>query len=127
MHYGLTERLASIRGLGVTSEEAMRLYSNPKKLINLLTEKAKIFIKDDGAEVIIPGCTILSTVLSANNCCEINGVPIIDPIAASIKMAEVLVDLRKSCKYQVSRTGLYGREKDAPLSLPLKYGAISKD
>jgi Asp/Glu/hydantoin racemase len=106
---------------------AMRLYSNPKKLINLLTEKAKIFIKDDGAEVIIPGCTILSTVLSANNFCEINGVPIIDPIAASIKMAEVLVDLRKSCNYQVSRTGLYGREKDAPLSLPLKYGAISKD
>jgi Asp/Glu/hydantoin racemase len=121
MRSGFTARLASVKGMGLTSEQACQLHSNPKKLADALTKMSKRLIKEDGAEVIIPGCTILSTILTANNIFEVNGVPVIDGVATSIKMAEALVDLKRSCNYKVCRNGLYGREKGALLSAPLRY------
>ncbi len=121
MRYGLTAKLGSVRGIGLTSEEARKLYGEPEKLIDTLLKVAETVIKEDGAEVIIPGCTILSTILTASNISEVSGVPIIDGVATSIKMAESLVDLKKCCNYKVCRNALYGREKGAPLSAPLRY------
>jgi allantoin racemase len=119
--YGLSERLGSVRGMGVTSEEAMKLYGDPEKLVKEFLKTSKVVLKEERIEVIIPGCTILSTILSAQNISGVDGVPIIDGVATSIKMAESLADLKQTCKYQVCRNGLYGREVGAPLSLPLRY------
>lgn len=122
VRYGLTAKLASVRGVGVTAEEAMKLYGEPNKLIDTFLRVSETAIKEDGAEVIIGGCTILTTILTASNISEVRGVPIIDGVATSIKMAESLVDLKKCCNYKVCKKTLYGREEQgAPLTVPLRY------
>jgi len=124
--YGLTAKLGSVRGMGVTAEDAIMLYSEPKKLVDAFLRVSKTVIEEDRAEVIIPGCTLISSILTAENKSEIDGAPIIDGLGTAIKMAENLVELREKCDYGVCRNGLYGREEGAPLSVPLNYGFVTK-
>ena len=76
-------------------------------------------IREDEAEVVIPGCTIVSTMLTSQKVFEIDEVPIIDPVYAGIKMAEVLVDLKKTYGIGVCRASIYaaaaGWEKEKPI------------
>jgi len=106
--YGLADRLASIRIAGFSSEEALNSIANPQELTSrLTTEIANRAIREDKAEVIIPGCTILSNILTHCQIYEIDGVPLIDPVWAGIKMAETLVDLKDSFGVGVCRRSIY--------------------
>ncbi|MFC2046800.1 aspartate/glutamate racemase family protein [Chloroflexota bacterium] len=117
--YGLAEKLASIRHTDIRPMEIAALYAKPASLIEMFSELAVKAVREDGAEVIIPGCTCLSTFLTAQNVYEIEKAPIIDPVWAGIKMAEVLVDLKKSYGVVVSRAGIYSApiqwEKEMPI------------
>jgi allantoin racemase len=63
----------------------------------------------DGADVLILGCGLVSVILSEGaGMMEIDGVPIITPIAAAVKMAESLVDLRKGGVKTKSSVGYWG-------------------
>jgi len=105
--YGMGDRLARIAHLGISLSEAASLYGDPEELVRLFSEKASRTIAESGAEVIIPGCTILSSFLNASKIYEIDGVPVIDPVWAGVKMAEVMVDLRKSYGIGVCRASIY--------------------
>ena len=69
----------------------------------------------DGAEVIIPACAALSPATSLLGYKEVpgTGVPVIDVTQAAVKMAELLVDLKRSI-------GLGKSQKSAYKSLPPK-------
>jgi allantoin racemase len=69
----------------------------------------------DGAEVIIPACAALSPATSLLGYKEVpgTGVPVIDVTQAAVKMAELLVDLKRSI-------GLGKSQKSAYKSLPAK-------
>ena len=116
---GLAEKLASIRYAPLGFGEAAALYQDPPKLVRVFRESAVRVIEEDGAEAIIPGCTVLSTMLTSQGVYEIDGVPLVDPVWAALKMAEVLVDLKKAYGMGVCRSTIYSAaanwEKEIPI------------
>jgi allantoin racemase len=58
---------------------------------------------EDGAEVLIMGCGLISPVLRQAGLTEVNGAAIIEPTIASIKFTELLVDLHKAKMPFISR------------------------
>jgi allantoin racemase len=65
------------------------------RLVEVLVEEAAQAVVEDGAHIIIPGCTQMIGLASevqrglAQRGCE---VPVIDPPAVAVKMAEALVE-----------------------------------
>ena len=76
---------------------------------------------EDETEVIIAGCTILSSILTNRKVYEVDGLPLIDPVWAGVKMAEVLVDLKRAYGVGVCRKSIYSAsvswEKEIPIEL----------
>lgn len=110
--YGLKDKLASIRcprGLIFQDAAEMSFAGGEKqaKLVDLLVKEMGKAIEEDGAEVLFVGCTIGSTVLSMNNVHQVDGRPIIDPLAAEIKMAEVLADFQRVHGTCVCKSSIY--------------------
>ncbi len=61
----------------------------------------------DGAQVIIAGCGLMSPALTQASLVQLQGVPIIDPIVAGIKVAEMMVELKRAGFSIVSRRGIF--------------------
>ena len=115
--YGMIDKLASVRCIDISAIEGLNA---PAKLMSEFSEAVARIADEDEAEVIIPGCTITSSILTANKVHEIEKIPVIDPVWAGIKMAEVLVDLKQTYGTGVCRSGIYsaaaGWEKEIPIS-----------
>ncbi|MBW2220849.1 MAG: hypothetical protein JRF40_15410 [Deltaproteobacteria bacterium] len=62
---------------------------------------------DDGAQVIIAGCGLVSPIFSLSRINEIEGAPIIDPMIASLKMTEMMVTLARAGMPVKSKRGLH--------------------
>lgn len=116
--YGMTDRLASIADMGVPLAEVAAVYQNTDRLINLFAETARRTIQNDHAEVVVAGCTILSSLLTMKNIHDVDGVPIVDPVWAGIKMAEILVDLKRAYGIGASRSTVYKACPDWDKEIP---------
>jgi len=117
-------------------------YSFPKDYIDGIKDPCKSFIPkfeklakeciDDGADVIIPGCTIAELIFDKAGYNEIGntGVIVLFPLAVAIKMAESLVDLKKSIGLSKSMAEYapYGR-RDVQLikQARKRYGLDSRE
>ncbi len=88
-HNGLDSRLASVRPLGVTVVETSH---EPEKTKDAILAVARRAIEEDGAEVIILGCAGMAGY--AEELEQKLGVPVLDPNAVALKMAEAMVDLQ---------------------------------
>jgi len=119
--YGLTDRLASIRYIELSSVEAKGLYADPAKLVTKFREVATRAVRDDKAEVIIAGCGLLGSILTHQKVHHIEGVPLIDPEWAGIKMAEVLVDLKRAYGIGVCRASIYAAPPDWEKEIPVDF------
>ena len=86
--FGIESRLASAIGIDIP---VLSLEKDPKSTINEIVKAAKEAIQRDGAEVIILGCTGMATL--AQKIRERLCVPLVEPAAATLKMAEALVKL----------------------------------
>ncbi len=88
---GLTDRCASVRTtkLSVLDTEQDRVAT-----LNVLTEASQLAIQNDGAEAICLGCAGMSGLEQQLE--DRLGVPVIDAVAAAVKMAESLVSLGKT-------------------------------
>jgi allantoin racemase len=62
---------------------------------------------NDDADVIIAGCGLISPILTINNLTEIGGAPVIDPMIASLKMAELMGKFFKSGLPVKTKKGLF--------------------
>lgn len=62
---------------------------------------------EDGADVLIPGCGLLSPMLTLSDVRDIDGVPIIDPMQVSLKFAEMMVDFKAGGMPPISHKGLF--------------------
>ncbi|MGB9815165.1 MAG: aspartate/glutamate racemase family protein [Thermoplasmata archaeon] len=100
--YGLKERLASFRSIDMGVLEFQKRKEETEK--RLITE-AKKAIEEDGAEVIILGCTAEFGFYKKME--EKLGVPVIDATIAPLKYAEFLVELKKISGISHSRKGKY--------------------
>lgn len=94
---GLTDRCASVRTtkLSVLDTEQDRLAT-----LDVLTEASRLAINHDGAEAICLGCAGMSGLEQQLE--ERLGVPVIDAVAAAVKMAESLVSLGKTTSKQLT-------------------------
>lgn len=89
--YGLMDRCASIR---CTDMEVLEFERDPEKGARLLYEESVLAMKEDGAEAICLGCA--GMVEFAANLEQKIGIPVFDGVTAAVKIAESLVDLKKT-------------------------------
>jgi allantoin racemase len=96
--YGLIDHLASMRAVGMGVEEFQK---KPEVTRQRIIDAAKRAVEEDHAEAIILGCTMEFGFFT-----EVQkevGVPVIDPVLASFKMAESLAKLKKQFSWTPSR------------------------
>ncbi|MDI7276266.1 MAG: aspartate/glutamate racemase family protein, partial [Anaerolineae bacterium] len=91
--YGLTDRLASVRAFNIP---VLALAEDPEGTLRAVVAAAERAVREDGAHVIIPGCTGLAGLapriqegLAARGC----EVPVLDPPSVAMRLAEALVAL----------------------------------
>jgi len=85
---GFNSRLASIRRINLPILDIQKNLENTKKMF---IEEARKAIKEDGADVIVPGCGYFSEL--AKELQRELGIPVIDPAGVALKTAETLVSL----------------------------------
>lgn len=91
--YGLADRLASIRPVGIP---VLDLDKDRARMIKTLAEQGRRAVEEDGADVLVLGCTGMAGAAKAVEKDLTEGgyqVPVIDPPLLAVKVAEVLVDL----------------------------------
>ena len=94
---GLTERCASVR---TTTLAVLDTEQDRAATLKVLIEASQLAIKADGAEAICLGCAGMSGLEQQLE--EQLGVPVIDAVAAAVKMAESLVSLGKTTSKQLT-------------------------
>jgi allantoin racemase len=108
--YGLGSKFASYRSIGI---DASRLYpetTSDDMVLEKTIEASKKAIEEDGAEIIIPGCTLIGSVITKKleNPEKVLGVPVIDGMVAGFKLCEMMVDLKGQAGVgPVSRMGFF--------------------
>jgi len=85
---GLDAHCASVRSSGMS---VLELESSPERAVKAIVEQARRAITDDGAEVIVLGCGGMAGLDQAIRS-EIS-TPVVDGVAAAVKLAESLVRL----------------------------------
>ncbi|MDR7417383.1 MAG: aspartate/glutamate racemase family protein [Armatimonadota bacterium] len=96
--HGLEGRFASVRAMGMGVAE---IAEQPERAKEVGLAVGRRMIEEDGAEVIIMGCASMAG--HSEDLERALGVPILDPIAITFKVAEGLADLR----VRHSKIGLY--------------------
>jgi len=101
--YGLEKKLASFR---VLNFRVPRMIADPKKLEEAIRREAQKAVENDGAEVIVLGCTVESGFMK--ELIESLKVPVIDSVGVSWKYAEIMADLYR--KMGLTHSKLFGYE-----------------
>jgi allantoin racemase len=92
--YGISSKLASVRTTSMSVEE---VETKPEALFEALLREAEKAVLEDGAHCLILGCTgMIGTAVRLQEALLARGiqVPVIEPPAAAVKMAEALSDLK---------------------------------
>ncbi len=103
--YGLASRCAAVRASGLTFHDVLAGFEAPQPLLERFIESARRLIAEEGADVIVPGEVPLSLLLALNGVTRIDDVPVIDTFAVTLKMTEMMVDLRRLTGLAASRHG----------------------
>ena len=84
----------------------LKAYDEPASLLERFHEAARAMIRD-GVDVIIPGEAPLCALLMKHGVSRVDDVPIVDALGATIKMAESMVDLKRSSGLAPARNGYF--------------------
>lgn len=104
--HGLSSRFAGAMPVGFTFNDVLKGFDDPTELIEKFRESARKLIAK-GAEVIIPGEAPMNVLLAINGVTSVDDVPVLDSLAAWIKQAETMGDLRKHSGIKTCRKGYY--------------------
>lgn len=99
--YGMRDKLTSFKHIGLGVHD---LHKDEEETKRRTVQAAKEAI-DEGAEVIILGCTVFFGFYRELQ--STLGVPVIDPVIAALKVAEMKVDIKRKFGWSYSRIGLY--------------------
>lgn len=103
---GLAGKFAGARFVGFTFNDVLKAYEEPAGLLERFHASARAMIRD-GVDVIIPGEAPLCALLQKHGIHRVDDVPIIDALGATIKMAETMVDLKRSSGLAPARRGYF--------------------
>lgn len=109
--HGLSERFVAARPVGFRFADVLAAFERPAPLIEQFRDAARRLIAE-GAEVIIPGEAPLNVLLARSGVSEVDGTPVVDSLAAWIKQAEALVELRRASGVRPCRTGYFSALPD---------------
>lgn len=109
--YGLQTRLASFRALDLG---VLDYHADEAETERRFVDAGRRAIDEDGAEVIILGCTASSGFHAQLQ--ETLGVPVIDPAIAALKQAEQLVELRDRFGWSHAKIGGYESPPSAEIA-----------
>jgi len=110
--YGLGGKFASYRSIGI---DASRLYpeaTSDDVILEKTIAAGKQAVEEDGAEIIIPGCTLIGSVITnkLEDPEKVLGAPVIDGMVAGFKLCEMMIDLKGLAGVgPVSRKGFFQR------------------
>ena len=113
--YGLQDQAVRVRGLPVSYEHQIEALTDAHADIEGFIKVSRELIAD-GAEVIIPGCMLLDSVLRLAPGCrkdyphglsEVDGVPVMNVIALTLKVAEAFAAMKKAGLPWISRRLYY--------------------
>jgi hypothetical protein len=72
-----------------------------------LQDAVRVVVRDTGADVVIPGEVPMNLLLATNGISRVDGVPLIDSLACTMKMAELMVDRRRATGITYGRPGWF--------------------
>jgi allantoin racemase len=136
IRYGLKERSVGVRPVPETPDEQPMALFDANHAIKAFKQVAKELIAD-GAEVVIPGCGLMSPALRLapgaekeypNGLIEVDGAAVMDVLGATIKMAETLVNLKQSGSAWISRKACFAQATAKAKELgkePLDAGGLT--
>jgi Asp/Glu/hydantoin racemase len=117
-------RCLGIHSLGIEPH----LMSEDVPAVCRITEsEVRRVLTNDGSDVVILGCTVIGDCLAGCGIVSSIGgtLPIINPVLASIKAAEMLADLYRSGHFAVSRQSYYARTESSVEALAFELSATS--
>ncbi len=106
---GLSSRWVGAHEVGFGFNDVLAAYSDPAPLLERFRASARALIAK-GADVIIPGEAPLNMLLNRAGISEVDGVPLVDSVAATIKCAEMLVDLRRTTGVKQAKRGYFAAQ-----------------
>ncbi len=115
--YGLEHRYAGCRPNPEPADEQPLALLDARRAIEAFKKAARELIAE-GAEIVIPGCGLLSPALRLApgaeaeypaGLTEVDGVPVMDVMGAALKMAETMVAMKRAGSPWISRKGLFAR------------------
>lgn len=124
--YGLTTRATPIRPIPASPREQMLAVEDFNQGLEALRKVSRELIQD-GAEMILPGCMVMSPVARMAPGCpdlpngiqEVDGVPVMDIVGVQLLMTEAMVRLKEAGSPWISRKGLYARPSGKALESAL--------
>jgi len=105
--YGLADRCAGIRPSGLAFADVLAGFTDPAAVLPRIQEAARRIAQETGADVVIPGEVAMNLLLAVNGVTRVDEIPLIDSLACTMKMAELMVDLRRARGIGHSRQGWF--------------------
>jgi hypothetical protein len=103
---------AGVVASGLRFQDVLSGYANPAPVIDRFQEAARLVIRQTGADVIIPGEVPLNLLPARNGMTQADNVRVIDRLASTMKMAELMVDLQQATGINHGRQGWFNSEPD---------------
>ncbi|MEW6546569.1 MAG: aspartate/glutamate racemase family protein [Bacillota bacterium] len=100
--YGFAHRISSWRVVEVSVAE---LHAHPDSAYSAVLEAARRAVEDDRAEALVLGCAAMEGMAARLQ--DALGVPVIDPVVAGFKVAEMLGHLYEKVRLGTSKVGDY--------------------
>ena len=121
--YGLHEHFVSQRPFNIDANDLYIDQTPSGEVIEAVVAAAKACVYEDGAEVVIPGCTLAGSILTHNlpNIEDIIGAPVLDGMLSGFKMAEMMADLKQAGLPIVSRRGWFEKPPDDDMQTLRKF------
>jgi len=111
--YGLEGRAVPFASLGIDLTEVQKGFENPGRMMDLFRKALKGLARS-GAEVILPACACVNTIVVNEKITEMEGMLILDINALLLKITEAMVDFCKLTGANRSRKLLF--------QMPVKEG-----
>ena len=104
--YGLEDRAVPFASLGIDLTEVQEGFSDPGRMMDLFRKSLKQ-LASSGAEVILPACGCVNTIVVNEKITEMEGMLILDINALLLKITEAMVDFYRLTGASRSRKLLY--------------------
>jgi allantoin racemase len=108
--HGLAGHCVGVEPVGFSFNDVLESFGSAGQIVDRFRVAARRMIAA-GADVIIPGEIPLNVLLASEGISRIDDVPLLDSLAVTLKMAEMMVDLKASTGLSPSRRGW---ESDMP-------------